>query len=80
MGGNIDMNNNRITSVGAPADENDAVNKSYVDTKTGNYLPLAGGTMSGNINVNNNKLQLSADTYVYYSADQQAVVIGAMMG
>lgn len=38
---------------GAPTEGNDLVNKEYVDGKAsgGNYLPLAGGTMRGNINM-----------------------------
>mgnify|MGYP002601359364 CR=1 FL=1 len=36
---------------GAPTENNDLVNKEYVDGKAGNYLPLAGGTMRGNINM-----------------------------
>lgn len=37
---------------GAPTENNDLVNKEYVDGKAGgDYLPLAGGTMRGNINM-----------------------------
>lgn len=36
---------------GAPTENNDLVNKEYVDGKGGDYLPLAGGTMRGNINM-----------------------------
>lgn len=37
---------------GAPTENNDLVNKEYVDGKaSGDYLPLAGGTMRGNINM-----------------------------
>jgi hypothetical protein len=37
---------------GAPTENNDLVNKEYVDGKaSGNYLPLGGGTMRGNINM-----------------------------
>lgn len=36
---------------GAPTENNDIVNKEYVDGKAGDYLPLAGGTMRGNINM-----------------------------
>jgi hypothetical protein len=37
---------------GAPTENNDLVNKKYVDDKTsGDYLPLAGGTMKGDINM-----------------------------
>ena len=37
---------------GTPTENNDLVNKKYVDGKaSGDYLPLAGGTMRGNINM-----------------------------
>jgi hypothetical protein len=36
---------------GAPTENNDIVNKEYVDGKAGDYLPLAGGTMKGDINM-----------------------------
>lgn len=37
---------------GAPTENNDLVNKEYVDGKaSGDYLPLSGGTMRGNINM-----------------------------
>ena len=37
---------------GAPTENNDLVNKEYVDGKAGgDYLPLAGGTMRGDINM-----------------------------
>lgn len=74
MNGNIDMNNNRITSIGAPTANNDAVNKQYVDTKTNNYLPLAGGTMSGILNMNSNDIQLNANIHIYTNGED--VVIG----
>ena len=74
MSGNIDMNNNRITSIGAPTANNDAVNKQYVDTKTNNYLPLAGGTMSGILNMNSNDIQLNANIHIYTNGED--VVIG----
>lgn len=35
----------------APTEDNDLVNKEYVDGKAGDYLPVAGGTMRGNINM-----------------------------
>lgn len=42
---------------GAPTENNDLVNKKYVDGKAGgNYLPLAGGTMRGNINMGQNDI------------------------
>lgn len=46
---------------GAPTENNDLVNKEYVDGKAGggNYLPLSGGTMKGPINMGANKITMS---------------------
>lgn len=42
---------------GAPTENNDLVNKKYVDGKAGgDYLPLAGGTMRGNIDMGSNNV------------------------
>jgi hypothetical protein len=41
---------------GAPTENNDLVNKKYVDGKAGDYLPLAGGTMRGNIDMGQNDI------------------------
>lgn len=42
---------------GAPTENNDLVNKEYVDGKAGgDYLPLTGGTMRGNINMGSNNV------------------------
>lgn len=42
---------------GAPTENNDLVNKKYVDGRAGgDYLPLAGGTMRGNINMGSNNV------------------------
>ena len=35
-----------------PTNSSDATNKAYVDNQIGNHLPLTGGTISGNLNVN----------------------------
>ena len=63
MSGVINVNNNKITNVPdvSPSSlDGYAVNKKYVDSKTSatptGVLLLAGGTMSGVINVNNNKI------------------------
>ena len=50
----------------APTENHDLVNKEYVDGKAGDYLPLAGGTMRGNINLNRNDLR--GTDYVAYDA------------
>ena len=47
--GTVNMHNNKLINVLTPTTANDAANKSYVDTKAGNYLPLNGGTMTGHI-------------------------------
>lgn len=46
---------------GAPTENNDLVNKKYVDGKAsgGDYLPLSGGTMKGPINMGANKITMS---------------------
>lgn len=62
---------------GAPTENNDIVNKEYVDGKAGDYLPLAGGTMRGNINLNRNDLR--GTDYVTYddgSAEPTAGYLG----
>lgn len=61
--GDINMSGNKITNIGTPSNSGDIVNKSYVDTQItnisnsiNNYLPLSGGTMSGNINLGNHSI------------------------
>lgn len=64
MAGAINMGGMSITNVASPSSETDVVNKKYVDDvisggitpPTGDYLPLTGGTMSGNIDMNNNRI------------------------
>ena len=41
-------------SVGGPTKDTHSATKKYVDDKAGNYLPLAGGTMTGSINAGEN--------------------------
>ena len=49
MQGNINMDGNKVTGLGTPSDDTDAVPKSYV-------LPKTGGTMSGAIAMGGNKV------------------------
>lgn len=45
-----------LKGVDTPVDDTDAVNKQYVDQETTKYLPLTGGKMTGNINLNNKSI------------------------
>jgi hypothetical protein len=46
----------KITGLAAPTDGGDAANKTYVDDNTSNKLPLAGGTMTGSIDMGNHSI------------------------
>ena len=48
----INMNSRKIKNLGGPTDDGDVTNKKYVDTK----LDKTGGTMSGNINMRDNRI------------------------
>ena len=69
----IDVDGAKISMVADPVDVMDAANKEYVDNAvagvkpTGNYLPLTGGTMSGNINMGvNNSVRFGEENYALY--------------
>ena len=69
----IDVDGAKISMVADPVDVMDAANKEYVDNAvagvkpTGNYLPLAGGTMTGDINMGvNNSVRFGAANYALY--------------
>ena len=69
----IDVNGAKISMVADPVDVMDAANKEYVDNAvagvkpTGDYLPLTGGTMSGDINMGvNNSVRFGAANYALY--------------
>ena len=69
----IDVDGAKISMVADPVDAMDAANKEYVDNAvagvkpTGDYLPLAGGTMTGNINMGvNNSVRFGAANYALY--------------
>lgn len=69
----IDVDGAKISMVAVPVDAMDATNKKYVDDAvanvkpTGDYLPLTGGTMSGDINMGvNNSVRFGAANYALY--------------
>ena len=71
----IDVDGAKISMVADPVDVMDAANKKYVDNAvagvkpTGDYLPLTGGTMTGDINMGvNNSVRFGAANYALYQA------------
>ena len=69
----IDVNGAKISMIADPVEGMDAANKEYVDNAvagvkpTGDYLPLAGGTMSGDINMGViNSVRFGAANYSLY--------------
>ena len=69
----INVDGAKISMVADPVDVMDAANKEYVDNAvagvkpTGDYLPLAGGTMTGDINMGvNNSVRFGAANYALY--------------
>ena len=69
----IDVDGAKISMVANPAEAMDAANKEYVDNAvagvkpTGDYLPLTGGTMRGDINMGvNNSVRFGAANYALY--------------
>ena len=69
----IDVDGAKISMVADPVDVMDAANKEYVDNAvagvkpTGNYLPLTGGTMTGDINMGvNNSVRFGTANYALY--------------
>lgn len=69
----VDVDGAKISMVASPTDLMDAANKEYVDNAvagvkpTEDYLPLTGGTMSGDINMGvNNSVRFGAANYALY--------------
>ena len=69
----IDVDGAKISMVADPVESMDAANKEYVDNAvagvkpTGDYLPLTGGTMSGDINMGvTNSVRFGTANYALY--------------
>ena len=69
----IDVDGAKISMVADPVEAMDAANKEYVDNAvtgvkpTGDYLPLTGGTMSGDINMGvTNSVRFGSANYALY--------------
>lgn len=69
----IDVDGAKISMVANPVEAMDAANKEYVDNAvagvkpTGDYLPLTGGAMSGDINMGvNNSVRFGSANYALY--------------
>ena len=79
----IDVDGAKISMVANPAEAMDVANKEYVDNAvagvkpTGDYLPLTGGTMSGDINMGvNNSVRFGAANYaLYQNKDTEHLVL-----
>lgn len=78
MSGSIAMGSNRITGVGTPTSNADAATKQYVDNAvsnisvSGSYLPLSGGTLTGNLRIKGSEnygtaINLGDGDYVHIS-------------
>jgi hypothetical protein len=53
----LDLGTNKIINIGDPSAPQEAATKNYVDTAVGgSSLPLTGGTMNGEIDMNSNKI------------------------
>ena len=67
----LNMNSHQINNVTDPTNPQDAATRAYVDSISGAFLPLIGGTMSGAINMGNHKITNLTDP----SAAQDAVTL-----
>ena len=71
----LDVNTNKIINLVDPTSNQDAATKFYVDTVGGGpFLPLAGGNMTGDIRLDNNKLRFDLDGNSFIEAAVNDVV------
>jgi len=71
----LDVNTNKIINLVDPTSNQDAATKLYVDTVGGGpFLPLAGGNMTGDIRLDNNKLRFDLDGNSFIEAAVDDVV------
>ena len=56
VGNIIDMKGERITNLGNPLSSTDAISANFVQNLLANYLNTGGGTMTGQIDMGNNKI------------------------
>jgi hypothetical protein len=75
---NIPFNSKRITGLADPVNPQDAVTKASLTTAVGGYLPLAGGTMTGDIVLARDPdLPLEPSTKQYTDARDAATLAAA---
>lgn len=91
MTGPINMGSQKITNLGTPSENTDAVTKLFVDTafqtlegematSLSGYLPLKGGTMSGVLNMGGNYIQNLEDPQSDDEAATKGYVDGQVTG
>lgn len=89
--GNLNLGGYRLYNIATPTDSTDAATKGFVDTafqtleselatSLSGYLPLKGGTMSGQINMNSNKLIGIADPTADTDAANKSYVDSKLTG
>jgi len=74
MTGSINMGLNSVTSLPAPINSNDAVNKIYVDTATSALVPYSGGTT--NVNLGTHSLIASTAQFTNVSSATPSLALG----
>lgn len=76
---NLDMKSNgNIINCLDPVNNQDVATKAYVDTHAGDALPLSGGTMTGNIDMNNNSIS-NVNSLNAYSGNSNIININGRL-